>query len=170
MDAARAALRTMGCAAQIELEKVAWPEWRPPVRRGYERCDVRRFGRGTRARRDDEGRREVHRYGRIHQASSGNNRKATAAVDSQSYGAFLTAPFLSELPCANVYVSARGDLGRRDAHDRIRTRGRIGNYAFPQCSGRWERAIGKVMPRSGKTANKFVVVVSISKSKERTQW
>src|SRR5712691_2368269 len=111
MDAARAALRTMGCAAQIELEKVAWSEWRPQVRCGCERRDVRGSGRGTRARRDDEGRREVHRHGRLHQASIGNNRKAAPALDSQSYGVFLTAPFLSELPCAADHVSTRGDLG-----------------------------------------------------------
>ncbi len=170
MDSARTTLRTMGCAAQIELEKVAWPEWRPQVRCGCERRDVRRSGRGTRARRDDEGRREVHRHGRLHQASFGNNRKAAPAVDSQSYGLFLTAPFLPELPSPAIYVPTRGDLGRRDAHDRIRTRGRIGNYAFPQCSGRWNGAIGKVMPLGGKTANKFAVVIPIYKSKERTQW
>ncbi len=56
------------------------------------------------------------------------------------------------------------------SHDPVRTHSRIGNYAFPKRYGRWERAIGKVMLRSGKTANKFVVVIPIYKSKERTQW
>ncbi len=56
------------------------------------------------------------------------------------------------------------------SHDPVRTHSRIGNYAFPQCSGRWKRAIGKVMPLRGKRANKFVVVIPIYKSKERTQW
>ena len=51
MDPARAALRTLGCAAQIELGKVARSEWKSQMRRGRERRDVRGSERRTRARR-----------------------------------------------------------------------------------------------------------------------
>ncbi len=171
MDPAREALRTVGCATQIGLEKVARSERGSQMRRGRERRDICGFRRRTRARLDDKRRRGVHRHGRVHQASFGNARKATTALDSQVYGVFLTAPSLPELLRGAVFISTKGNLGGRMlSHDRLRTHGRIGNHAFPQCSGRWTRAIGKVMPLSGKTANKFVVVIPIYKSKERTQW
>jgi hypothetical protein len=111
MDPAGSALRTMGCATQIELEKVTRFEWTPRLRRGRERRDVRRSGRGTRARHDDEGRCEIHRHGRLHQTRFGDAREASRALDSQIAGVFLTALFSPEL--FRVAVDrVRGESGK----------------------------------------------------------
>jgi len=91
MDPARAAFGTVGCAAQIDLGKVARFEWEPQMRRGREQRNVRGPGRRTRARRNGERWREIYRHRRLHQARFGNIGEAASAMDSQAYRVFLIA-------------------------------------------------------------------------------
>src|SRR3979490_1489670 len=91
MDPARAAFGTVGCAAQIELGKVARFEWQPRMCRGREQRNVCGPGGGTRARRDGERWREIYRHRGLHQARLGNIGEAASALDSQAYRVFLIA-------------------------------------------------------------------------------
>src|ERR1700674_1432874 len=105
MGLGRPALWAMGCAAQIELEKVTWPEWKSQMHRGRKRRDVRGSGGRTRARCDGEGWRGVPRHGSLHQARLGDAGEAASALDPQIYVVLLTEPFSAELPGLTVYRS-----------------------------------------------------------------
>jgi hypothetical protein len=103
MESAGAALRAVGGAAQIKLGKVARSEWKPQMRRGRKRRDVRGPGRRTRARRDDEGWRGVPRLRRVHQTPFGDAGKAAPTLDSQTHRMFLTGTCSRELPRVDIY-------------------------------------------------------------------
>lgn len=74
---------------------------------GLELRDIRGSGWRTRARRDDEGWRGVHRHGRLYQARPGDVGKATPALDPQIYGVFLTVPVSKESFRADALDSAK---------------------------------------------------------------
>src|SRR5712671_1276456 len=92
MDPAGPPLRTVGCAAQIELAKVARTEWNSQMRRGRKQRDVCGSGWRTRPRRDGQRWRAIYRHGRLHQARPRDPGETAPALDSQIYGLFLTAP------------------------------------------------------------------------------
>src|SRR5882762_4040936 len=120
MDPARAAFGTVGCAAQIELGKVARFEWQPRMCRGRERRDVCGPGRRTRARRNGERWCEIYRHRRLHQARLGDIGEAASALDSQVYGVLLKPPFCRSFPARPFMVRP----GRNEVlnHGGIRTR------------------------------------------------
>jgi hypothetical protein len=98
VDLARAAFRAVGCAAQIELGEIAQSEWKPQVRCGRKRRDVRGLGRRTSARSNDEARRGIHRHRRLHQARLGTVGEAASALDSQVHGLPLNLPLRRSFP------------------------------------------------------------------------
>jgi hypothetical protein len=172
MDPARAAFGTVGCAAQIELGKVARFEWQPHMRRGREQRNVCGLGGGTRARRNGERWREIYRDRRLHQARLGNIGEAASALDSQAYRVFLIAHRAlpgQRQPASGVWVQGltcrcRALHARRGPGEPPTSQGR---RRLLLNVTRHRRNV-KSLQRHG-ALNKFVVVIPINKSKETKQ-
>src|SRR5580692_289348 len=111
MDSARTALRTLGCTAHIELATITRLESKQQMRGGREWRDVRGPARRTRARRNGEGWRGVHRHGRVHQAHLGSARETATALDSQIYGMLLIAPSFPKMHYLATYASTAEKWG-----------------------------------------------------------
>ena len=138
-DSTDPVLRAVGCAAQIELGKVARPERKSEMRGGRERRDVCGSGRRTRARHDDEGWRRIHRLRRVHEACTRDAGKASPALDSQIHRVFLTVLFSRALPQEDVIDHAK--KAGMSGHGGLRIHGGPGDRFFSRRSRRWNKTI-----------------------------